>query len=145
MNIKYNKILGKVKKLMIYIWVGIVFVACNILTLINSIMNISGNPKWQIVVFLSTFLIECLGFLYCLVQDIANSTKTSPPKFIFENDPSGIPFVDRKELLENIIQESAKKIMENNYYYSKNIKKLRIEIQTPSKYHILNFSNKLDA
>ena len=61
MNIKYKKILGKGKKLMIYIWVGIVFVACNILTLINSIMNISGNPKGQIVVFLSTFLIECLG------------------------------------------------------------------------------------
>lgn len=122
MNIKYNKVLGKNKKLMIYIFVGIIFVACNILTLVNSIMNISGNPKWQIVVFLSTFLVECLGFLYCLVQDIANSTKTSPTKFIFENDPSGIPFVDRKELLENIIQESAQKIVENNYYYSKNIR-----------------------
>lgn len=122
MNIKYNKILDKNKKVVIYIFVGNIFIACNIIVLINSLVNVLNNSGWQIVVFLSSFFIECLGFFYCLFQDIANLVKLTPTKFVFDNDPSGIPFVDRKELLEEIILESAKKIKDNNYYYIKNIR-----------------------
>lgn len=122
MKIKYNKILRKNRKIIVYIIVGGTFIACNIFTLIDSLANQGGIERWRIVALFSSFIIECIGFLYCLVQDITNSIRTFPAKFIFTHDSNGIPFVDRKELLENIVQECEKKLLENYMYYTKNIR-----------------------
>lgn len=122
MKMKYNKILRKNRKIIVYILVGSTFIACNIFTLIDTLVNQSDLEKWKMIALFSSFMIECIGFLYCLVQDITNSIRTFPSKFVFTNDSKGIPFVDRKELLENIVQESEKRILENYMYYTKNIR-----------------------
>lgn len=83
---------------------------------------IGANDKMRIATLISSFLMECLGFLYCAVQDINNSIKETPSKFVFDNGTSGIPFVDREELLENVIHESVCRIKNDKYYYTRNIR-----------------------
>ncbi len=80
------------------------------------------SDKLRIIALLSSFFIECLGFLYCVVQDIYNSIKNAYPKFVFDNEATGIPFVDREELIESIILESIKRIEDNKHYFIRNIR-----------------------
>ena len=101
--------------------VSSIFIICNIFTFIDAFAS-GGNDKWRIVALGSSFLMECLGFLYCVIQDINNAIKEAPSRFIFDNGSTGIPFVDREELLESIIHESVKRIQDNNFYYTRNIR-----------------------
>lgn len=94
---------------------------CNVFTLFAA-LAFGANDKLRIAALVSSFLMESLGFLYCAVQDIHNSIKEAPPKFVFDNGSTGIPFVDREELLESIIHESVKRIQEEQYYYTRNIR-----------------------
>lgn len=121
MTVRYKKVWKKSKKIITYILISSIFVACNIFTLFDALAS-GGNDKLTIVALVSSFLMECLGFLYCAVQDINNSIKETPPKFVFDNGSTGIPFVDRQELLESIIHESLKRIQDNKYYYTRNIR-----------------------
>ena len=121
LTIRYKKVLKRNKKLFTYFLVSSIFIICNIFTFIDAFTS-GGNDKWRIVALGSSFLMECLGFLYCEVQDINNSIKDVPPRFVFDNGATGIPFVDREELLESIIHESVKRIQDNNFYYTRNIR-----------------------
>lgn len=121
MTIRYKKVLKRNKKLFTYFLVSSIFIICNIFTFIDAFAS-GGNDKWRIVALGSSFLMECLGFLYCVIQDINNAIKEAPSRFIFDNGSTGIPFVDREELLESIIHESVKRIQDNNFYYTRNIR-----------------------
>lgn len=121
MNIRYKKVWKKSKKITTYILVSSIFVACNVVTLLDALLT-GENDKLRIVTLISSLLMECLSFLYCAIQDINNSIKNGPPKFVFDNESTGIPFIDREELLESIICESLKRIKNNNYYYTRNIR-----------------------
>ena len=121
MSVRYKKVLRRSKKIFEYFLVSTIFIICNIFTFIDVLAS-GENDKLRIVALVCSFFMECLGFLYCVVQDINNSIKDVPPRFIFDNGVTGIPFVDREELLESIIQESAKRIQDNHYYYTKNIR-----------------------
>lgn len=162
MSVRYKKVLRRSKKIFVYFLVSSIFIICNIFTFIDVLAS-GENDKLRIVALACSFFMECLGFLYCVVQDINNSIKDVPPRFIFDNGATGIPFVDREELLESIIQESAKRIQDNHYYYTKNIrygehngktsfsKKLCYELQrikdkdkNAIKSHIQSFTNKLE-
>ena len=94
---------------------------CNVFTLFDALVS-GANDKLRIAALVSSFLMESLGFLYCAVQDINSSIKEAPTKFVFDNGSTGVPFVDREELLESIIHESVKRIQENQYYYTRNIR-----------------------
>lgn len=122
MNVRYKKVWGKNRKIITYILVGVIFVSCNVLTLLDAFATGATNEKWRIATLTSSFFIECLGFLYCVVQDIINLIKESPTSFVFNNSTNGIPFVDREELLESILQAVIKRINNNNYYYTRNIR-----------------------
>lgn len=121
MNVRYKKVWGRNRKIITYILVGSIFVACNVFTLLDALATEATYEKWRIATLISSFLIECVGFLYCVVQDIVNSIKETPTSFAFDNSTNGIPFVDREELLESILQEVTKRI-KNNYYYTRNIR-----------------------
>lgn len=121
MNVRYKKVWKRSKKITIYILISSIFIACNVFTLFDALIT-GTNDKMKIVALISSFLMECLGFLYCAVQDINNSIKEKPSKFIFDNGTSGIPFVDREELLESIIYESVHRIKDDKYYYTRNIR-----------------------
>ena len=121
MNVRYKKVWKRSRKITTYIFVSSTFIACNIFTLYDALVS-GANDKLRIAALVSSFLMECLGFLYCVVQDINNSIKETPPKFVFDNGSTGIPFVDREELLESIIQESVKRIQDNKCYYTRNIR-----------------------
>ena len=121
LTIRYKKVLKRNKKLFTYFLVSSIFIICNIFTFIDAFAS-GGNDKWRIVALGSSFLMECLGFLYCVIQDINNAIKEAPSRFIFDNGSTGIPFVDREELLESIIHESVKRIQDNNFYYTRNIR-----------------------
>lgn len=121
MNARYKKVWKRSRKLITYTLVTSIFVACNIFTLFDALVS-GGNDKLRIVALVSSFLVECLGFLYCAVQDINNSIKEAPHKFVFDNGSTGIPFVDREELLESIIHESVARIKDNQHYYTRNIR-----------------------
>lgn len=121
MNVQYKKVWKRSRKIITYTVVITIFVVCNVFTLIDALAT-GGNDKLRITALVSSFLMECLGFLYCAVQDINTSIKDSPHKFVFDNGSTGIPFVDREELLESIIHESAARIKDNQYYYTRNIR-----------------------
>ena len=121
MNVRYKKVWKRSKKITIYILISSIFIACNVFTLFDALIT-GTNDKMKVVALISSFLMECLGFLYCAVQDINNSIKEKPSKFIFDNGTSGIPFVDREELLESIIYESVHRIKDDKYYYTRNIR-----------------------
>lgn len=121
MTVRYKKVWKRSRKIITYILVSSIFIACNIFTLFDALVS-GVNDKLRIAALVSSFLMECLGFLYCAVQDINNSIKEATPKFVFDNGSTGIPFVDREELLESIIHESAKRIQDNKCYYTRNIR-----------------------
>ena len=85
MNVRYKKVWGRNRKIITYIWVGSIFVACNVFTLLDALATGATYEKWRIATLISSFLIECLGFLYCVVQDIVNSIKETPTSFAFDN------------------------------------------------------------
>lgn len=99
MSVRYKKVLRRSKKIFVYFLVSSIFIICNIFTFIDVLAS-GENDKLRIVALACSFFMECLGFLYCVVQDINNSIKDVPPRFIFDNGATGIPFVDREELLE---------------------------------------------
>lgn len=121
MTVRYKKVWKKSRKLFTYFLVSSIFVACNIYTLLDALAS-GVNDKLRTAALVSSFLMECLGFLYCAVQDINNAIKDVPSKFVFDNGSTGIPFVDREELLESIIHESVKRIQDNHHYYTRNIR-----------------------
>lgn len=121
MTVRYKKVWKRSRKIITYIFVSSIFIACNIFTLYDALVS-GANDKLRIAALVSSFLMECLGFLYCAVQDINNSIKETPPKFVFDNGSTGIPFVDREELLESIIHESVKRVQDNKCYYTRNIR-----------------------
>lgn len=121
MNLRYKKVWGKSKKVFTYTLICCIFVACNVFTLYDALKT-GLNDKIRIMALISSFLMECLGFLYCAVQDINNSIKNTASKFVFDIESNGIPFVDREELLESIIYESVNRIKDEKYYYIRNIR-----------------------
>lgn len=121
MTVQYKKVWEKSRKLFAYFLVSCIFIACNIFTLLDALAS-GVNDRLRTTALVSSFLMECLGFLYCAIQDINHSIKDVPSKYIFDNGSTGIPFVDRDELLESIIHESVKRIQDNHYYYTRNIR-----------------------
>lgn len=121
MNIRYKKVWKRSRKIITYSLVTSIFVACNVFTLFDALVT-GENDKLRIAALVSSFLMECLGFLYCAVQDINNSIKDAPHKFVFDNGATGIPFVDREEFLESIIHESVTRIKDDHHYYTRNIR-----------------------
>lgn len=122
MNVRYRKVWQKSRKMILYILVGSIFISCNLFPLIDALMAEPTRNNWRIGLLVSSFFAECLGFLYCVVQDMTNTIKNTSPKFVFDNGTTGIPFVDREELLKSIIHESVKRMKDNKYYYTKNIR-----------------------
>ncbi len=123
MSVRYKRVLRRSKKIFVYFLVSSIFIICNIFTFIDVLAS-GENDKLRIVALACSFFMECLGFLYCVVQDINNSIKDVPPRFIFDNGATGIPFVDREELLESIIQESAKRIPPGKMLYAMLVNKI---------------------
>lgn len=141
MNTKYRKVRETSTKTASLTIIAFLFVLCNVLTFIDALSDVSPNDKLKICALGAAFVIECLAFLYCIVQDITNMLHETPKKFVFDNGSTGIPFVDREELLLSIISESLIRIGKNEFYYTRNIrygerngktafaKKLCLEIQ----------------
>lgn len=74
MSVRYKKVLRRSKKIFVYFLVSSIFIICNIFTFIDVLAS-GENDKLRIVALACSFFMECLGFLYCVVQDINNSIK----------------------------------------------------------------------
>lgn len=122
MTSKYRKVVKKSNRVCTYVVIGILFVLGNSVLLIDSIITDSNIDYWRIIVHLTTFCIECLAFLYCVIQDIKRSYSEWNSRFVFQNDENGIPFVDREELLKDILTNTLRRINDNAFYYTKNIR-----------------------
>ena len=66
-------------------------------------------------------MLEITGMLYFVIQDIIN-IKHIEQYHNVTDEATDIPFVDRKELLENILLNTYKKIKNHDFYVNYNIK-----------------------
>lgn len=122
MLIKYRKETQKNKKILIYVIIAILCVVFNLFDLIAT-YPISKNvdTTLQLIAPVASFAISCLSVLYCIIQDIIRSYREEQSQFIFEQT-TDIPFVDREELLSDVLSGVLKKITEHGYYYIKSIR-----------------------
>ena len=122
MSEKYRKKAQKSRKIFIYVTIIILVIVFNAISLIDAFLNNgNANATLQIVAPVATFVINCLGLLYCIIQDIIQSCKEAQPSFLFEQK-NDIPFVDREELLKDVISGISAKIEKHAYYYTKNLR-----------------------
>lgn len=122
MKSKYRKVSRKSRKIMAYAFIGILFISCNIISVADILLTNLEINRWRIVVLVSSLIAECLGLLYCLVQDLSRTYTEVPTKFALKNHTDSIPFVDREELLRTILDDSLEKVRNKEYYYTKNIR-----------------------
>lgn len=104
-----------------YILVAVVFFTCTIITAFDAFVKASCSFE-KIVVLSSSLLLECIGFLYVLIPDIHRTITNQSPQFIFEHDPSGIPFVDREELLSSVLNNIGNEISSGKNFCTVNIR-----------------------
>ena len=122
MAVKYRKEWQKTIKTLIYIIIGFLVIVCNSINLIYALVIDQGNPDtFRLIALISSFLVECLGILYCIVQDMIKFKRESSQQFVYENT-GPIPFVDREELIQDILSNTAREIQNQNFYYTKNIR-----------------------
>lgn len=122
MTDKYIKTSSKSRKLVIYGAICFFVVAVNTVTLIYGIFSHSGEEYggWLITP-IAGFLINCFSILYCILQDIRQTCQKPQPHFVFQNKHD-IPFVDREDLIEEVLSGISEKIVAHRDYYTKNIR-----------------------
>ena len=120
---KYRKTTQKRTKISIYVLIGIVCGVSNLISLAASYQTIevSNAISLQQIVPIASFIVSCTGILYCVIQDIIRIYNEKQPQFIWEQT-TGIPFVDREELLTDVLSGILGKITDCSHYYSKNIR-----------------------
>lgn len=81
-----------------------------------------GRRVWWMVDYTDCrFLINCFSILYCILQDIRQTCQKPQPHFVFQNKHD-IPFVDREDLIEEVLSGISEKIVAHRDYYTKNIR-----------------------
>lgn len=120
MSEKYRKKVQKSKKIFIYVIIMILVIVLNAINLIDVFLS-NEITSIQIIAPVAAFVINCLSILYCITQDIIQSYQEVPSQFIFEQK-NDIPFVDREELLTDVLSGISTKIAQHAYYYTKNIR-----------------------
>lgn len=120
--IKYKKKAQRSRKILTYTIIALFVIALNTINLVNSLIaNESTKTTLQFVALVASFSVNCFGLLYCIIQDIIHSYQEEQAQFIFEQKHD-IPFVDREDLLEDVLSGISAKIADHNYYYIKNIR-----------------------
>ena len=122
MTIKYNKRNSKQRKLVVYSIIGGIALVANIASLVCTLISsASYSSIITLNATIASFVISCISILYCIVQDICQTSQTPPDRFVFKNKKD-IPFVDREELIEEVLRGISQKIIAHQNYYSKSIR-----------------------
>lgn len=112
----------KGKKVIWYIAIALLVITFNMINLIDTFLtNPNMSLTLQTVAPIAAFFVNCLSLLYCIIQDIIQSIQEIQPQFILDQK-NAIPFVDREELLSDVLSGVFAKITEHGYYYTKNIR-----------------------
>ena len=111
MTIKYNKRNSKQRKLVVYSIIGGIALVANIASLVCTLISsASYSSIITLNATIASFVISCISILYCIVQDICQTSQTPPDRFVFKNKKA-IPFVDREELIEEVLRGISQKII----------------------------------
>lgn len=122
MSKKYRKKAQKSKRVMRYVTIAVLVIVFNMINLIDTFRtNPNTSLTLQTVAPIAAFFVNCLSLLYCIIQDIIQSVQEPQAQFILEQK-NDIPFVDREELLSDVLSGISTKITEHGYYYTKNIR-----------------------
>lgn len=122
MTIKYNKRTSKQRKLVVYSIIGGITLAANIASFVCTLISSASYSSIStLTASIASFVISCISILYCVVQDIRQTSQTPPDRFVFKNKKD-IPFVDREELIEEVLAGISQKITAHQNYYSKSIR-----------------------
>ena len=122
MAIKYNKRTSKQRKLVVYSIIGGIALAANIASLVCTFISSSSYSSiTTLTAAIASFVISCISILYCIAQDIRQTSQTPPDRFVFKSKKD-IPFVDREELIEEVLNGISKRIVAHQNYYSKSIR-----------------------
>lgn len=122
MTDKYIKVLSKSRIIAVYAIVSFFVITVNAVNLIYTIFSYTGEADsgWFITP-IASFLINCLSILYCVIQDIRQTRQRSQPRFIYQNK-NDIPFVDREDLIAEVLSGISEKIVAHKDYYTKSIR-----------------------
>lgn len=118
---KYNKHLSKSSTTIIYIIILIGVIVLNIV-LARLSLNNKDNELTFIVV---SCLLEIGGLAYFIIQDIISTRKSIKFSKQIDSETSAkndIPFIDRTDLIKEVVNQSLIKLENNEYYYEMNIK-----------------------
>ena len=134
---KYNLHVSKRTKIFIYILLICLVVALNALfawltfpsesELDTEQSEVEESEQNQlntgILITSISFILECGGLIYFMIQDML-STEEPAEKERQQSDNSQdvLPFVDRTELLKQIVKETINRFEKNEFYYEFNIK-----------------------
>ena len=122
MTIKYNKRTSKQRKLVVYSIIGGITLAANIASFVCTLISSASYSSIStLTASIASFVISCISILYCVVQDIRQTSQTPPDRFVFKNKKD-IPFVDREELIEEVLAGISQKITAHQNYYSKSFR-----------------------
>ena len=122
MAIKYNKRTSKQRKLVVYSIIGGIALAANIASLVCTFISSSSYSSiTTLTAAIASFVISCISILYCIAQDIRQTSQTPPDRFVFKSKKD-IPFVDREELIEEVLNGISKRIVAHQNYYTKSIR-----------------------
>lgn len=116
---KYKKVHSNNKSILIKIIILVIITLCHVFLLFESLKTNDSNSNLNENII--TIIISYIATIYCIVQEIYALTKQSDSRFEYQNKHE-IPFIDRKELLTEIIDSSFKEINNNNFYFIKNIR-----------------------
>lgn len=117
---KYRKSILKSRKIAIYTAVAICIIALNMINLIDVFyFSKEAYTVLQKFTLVSSISISFISLLYCVMQDIIRTSQEAELQFHFEE--GDIPFVDREELLMNVLAGILEKMQTGGGSYTKNI------------------------
>lgn len=117
---KYQKSIRKKSKLQIVCILFVIITACHIyLGYILVVNNTLSMPDLCFEII--TLLVSYFAVAYTVIPDILKTYKQSEKRFDYKLEYD-IPFVDRKEILTEIIESSFEYISNKKFYYIKNLK-----------------------
>lgn len=118
---KYRKSVLKSRKIMAYSTVLVLVIALNAVVLWDTFWsNKELYTVVQKVSLASSLSISFFSLIYCVIQDLIHISQETESQFLPEE--RNIPFVDREELLKDVLAGILEKIESKGNFYTKNIR-----------------------
>lgn len=116
---KYKKTKETSYRVIMNILIIVTLIVCHTIIIYNNF--IKDNLYKNIVFLLATIVVSLFYPINNLIKDTKMLINEKNIRFKYDNK-NDIPFVDRKEIIREILETSLNHIKDNKYYYRKNIR-----------------------